>query len=103
MHCLIVGADNLGTFPCLIETVCPGAKVTHWDGRTKKSPPFPSDVTMVIVLTGFIRHQIMHHAKREAKKRGLRIVYLKRGKSEIVDLKEYLKIEMDGVFGELSL
>lgn len=82
MRCLIVGADNLGKTPEVLKKKYGVTKIIHWNGRRKKKPPLPK-VNLIIILTGFVNHSLVHHVKKEAKKYGLKIIFLKRGKSEL--------------------
>jgi len=82
MRCLIVGADNLGATKNYLNHKIGVTKIIHWDGRRKKIPSFPS-VELVIIITSFINHKFMYYVKGEAKKRNIKLIYLKRGKSEI--------------------
>lgn len=81
-RCLIVGADAIGRKENYLAVRFGADEVLHWDGRGKKFPPFLM-VNMVIVLTGFINHGMMQHVKKEAKKRSVQVVYLKRGIAEL--------------------
>lgn len=82
MRCLVVGADNLGTKAEYIRKKFGADDVLHWDGRSRKVFTLPL-VDLVIILTGFISHRVMRHVRKEAKKRGVRVVYLKRGIAEL--------------------
>ena len=82
MRCLVVGADNLGTKADYLNEKFSVKEVLHWNGRNKKKPSLPL-VDMIIVLTGFINHQMMHYIKKEAKKCGVKVLYVKRGVVEL--------------------
>ncbi|OPX89474.1 MAG: hypothetical protein A4E53_01551 [Pelotomaculum sp. PtaB.Bin104] len=82
MRCLVVGADSIGTKGTYLEKKFGVKEVLHWDGRNKKMPFLPA-VDLVVMLTGFINHLMMWHVKKEAKKRGIKVLYLKRGVSEL--------------------
>jgi len=82
MRCLVVGADNLGTKAGYLREKFGVKEVLHWDGRSRKMPVLPL-VDLVIVLTGFVNHLTMRYVKTEAKKRGVKIMYLKRGIAEL--------------------
>lgn len=82
MRCLVVGADRLGTTEEFLRENLSVTKMLHWDGREKKLPPFP-DVDVTIIYTGFISHKLMQYAKREAKKRNVKTIFIRRGKAEI--------------------
>ncbi|HOV78814.1 MAG TPA: DUF2325 domain-containing protein [Bacillota bacterium] len=82
MRCLVVGADNLGTKADYLKKKFGAEEVLHWDGRSKKVFALPM-VDLVIILTGFISHKAMHYVKKEAKRRGVKVLYLKRGITEL--------------------
>lgn len=83
MRCLVVGADRLGTKEEFFAASFGITDILHWDGRKKKPARMPQ-VDVVYVLTGFVNHQLAGWVKREAKKRGIKVVYLKRGISELM-------------------
>lgn len=82
MRCLIVGADAIGCKENYLEEKFGVNEVLHWDGRKRKMPSLPL-VDMIIVLTGFIGHGVMRHVRKEAKKSGVKVLYLKRGVAEL--------------------
>jgi hypothetical protein len=83
MTVLAVGADRLGNIPKELEQHgC--KKLIHWDGRKIQNKSIPAKVDMVLIFHDFVSHRLMGSIKVEAKKRGLPIVYSKRG---TVDLK----------------
>lgn len=82
MRCIIVGADRLGKTPEYLAKKFGVTRFWHWNGRQRKLPSFPK-ADMVVILTGFVNHGLMFYVKTEAKKRNIKIVYLKRGKSEL--------------------
>jgi hypothetical protein len=82
VRCLVIGADHLGTKECYLREKFGATNIIHWDGRKKKNPPFPT-VEIAVVLTGFVGHSLMHYVKKEARKRGVKLFFLCRGKSEL--------------------
>ncbi|MCL6559185.1 MAG: DUF2325 domain-containing protein [Firmicutes bacterium] len=82
MRCLVVGADNLGAKASYLREKFGVKEVLHWDGRNRKMPKFPL-VDLVIVLTGFVNHPTMKHVRKEARKYGVKVLYLKRGIAEV--------------------
>lgn len=82
MRCLIVGADAIGCKKNYLLQRFGATEVMHWDGRSKKMPHIAL-VNMVIVLTGFIGHTQMQQVKKEAKKHGIKVLYLRRGIAEL--------------------
>lgn len=79
---LLVGADKIGTKEKYLIENYGATEFYHWDGRVKKHPHMPL-VKMVIVLTSFVNHDLMFYVKKEAKKIGAKVVYLKRGIAEL--------------------
>lgn len=82
MRCLIVGADAIGCKKGYLEKKFGVNEVLHWDGRNRKMPSMPL-VDMIIVITSFISHAMMQHVRKEAKKRDVKVLYLKRGMAEL--------------------
>lgn len=81
-QCLIVGADAIGRKKNYLSNKYGMEKVLHWDGRSRKIPSLKT-VDMIVVLTGFIGHAQMQQVKKEAKKRGIKVLYLNRGVAEL--------------------
>lgn len=78
-----MGADSLGALPRLKEKLGID-EVIHWDGRLRRPPKaLPKRVDTVVIFTGFISHTAMHAVKRMARMRDVRIMYLKRGLTEL--------------------
>lgn len=73
MTILIAGGDRLGAFPIWMATQ--GGKVLHWPGRKHCRQPIPGSVKLIVLLTSFINHSLGQRLKKEAAKKGLRIVY----------------------------
>ncbi|MDA8235917.1 DUF2325 domain-containing protein [Desulfotomaculum nigrificans] len=83
MTCLIVGADSIGSKEKDLRDMG-FREVIHWNGRTLREPKqLPSRIHLVVVITGFINHNYMHKVKKLAKKSGIRVIYIKRGLSEL--------------------
>ena len=81
-RCLIVGADAIGQKKNYISNKFGVEQVIHWDGRSRKIPSLKA-MDMIIVLTGFISHAQMLQVKKEAKKLGIKMLYLNRGVAEL--------------------
>ncbi|QGG46293.1 DUF2325 domain-containing protein [Heliorestis convoluta] len=79
--CLVVGADRLGAVERLLPPEYSREEYIHWDGRSRR--PSMSRVTKVVVLTGFINHNAVNYVKKEAKKRGISMIFLRRGISDL--------------------
>lgn len=79
MTVLIAGADRLGNIPR--ELYNEGAKkIIHWTGRRKSAwnKTIPKDIDKVIVYCDFINHNFMLNIKRQAKIKGIPVIYCKR-------------------------
>ncbi|OGR25906.1 MAG: hypothetical protein A2139_14180 [Desulfobacca sp. RBG_16_60_12] len=82
MNCLIVGADRLGSIPQALRKKGAG-EIYHWSGREELRRAIPSDVEMIIILHDYINHNLAARVKREAKERGLPVVYSRRSIGEL--------------------
>lgn len=81
---LIVGADNLGSVPKTLNKKLGVEKVIHWDGRRTRVPgSLPKGVSLVIVYTEFICHNMMKRVRKLAKKSKVPVIYLRRGLAEL--------------------
>ncbi|MFX4261162.1 DUF2325 domain-containing protein [Pelotomaculum propionicicum] len=80
---MLVGADRIGTKEQTIIKRFGMRSLTHWAGREKKFKTIPASVGLIIVLTQFVNHGLMYHVKKEAKKFNIRVIYLKRGITEL--------------------
>lgn len=74
--CLVVGADRLGTKPEALRDL--GYEVAHWSGRERPGK-LPRKTALVVVLTGFVSHAVMREARRQAREKGIPVVYVPRG------------------------
>ncbi|NHM28011.1 DUF2325 domain-containing protein [Desulfofundulus sp. TPOSR] len=84
MRCLVVGTDRLGAAPTILRQKFGVREVVHWDGRRKKLPEsLPKGTCLVVVYTGFVCHALMHRVRELARKAGVKVVWLKRGLSEL--------------------
>lgn len=72
MSILIAGGDR--TIPAWL-THCTEGEVIHWSGRGAFRQPIPESVKVVVILTSFINHGLAGRLKKEAGKKGLRLVY----------------------------
>ncbi|WP_242655871.1 DUF2325 domain-containing protein [Desulfofundulus australicus] len=88
MRCLIVGTDRLGAASAVLRQKFGVQEVVHWDGRRKKLPKnFPRDTGLVVVYTGFVNHALMYRVRELARKAGVKVIWLRRGLSEVGVLK----------------
>lgn len=69
MSILIAGGDRL---PDWLKRC---ADVYHWSGRGAHRDPIPESVTLVILRTDYLKHSLAYRLKREAARKGLRLVY----------------------------
>ena len=82
MSVLVLGGDNIEPIKQTLYSY--GAKeVLHWDGRNlkngrKKDKAIPSKVNIVLMLTNFLNHNAMKFYKKEAKRKGVQIIFAKR-------------------------
>lgn len=75
---LIVGGDRIQS----IRQVLANHGVTrtyHWSGRKVGDvrKVIPSDTQLIVLITDWVSHNILHHIKKSATKRGVRIIYSK--------------------------
>jgi hypothetical protein len=82
MRCLIVGADRVGKKKEYLYKKYGVSEVLHWNGRGKKLLPMP-DVDLVFVITDFAKHPLVLHAKKEARRINAKLVFVRRGISEL--------------------
>lgn len=80
-RCLVVGADHLGSLNKFKKLGV--GEVVHWSGRSKKPPSGSFSVDLVLVYTGFASHAAVRAAKELARERGIPLVFLSRGLSEL--------------------
>lgn len=82
---LIVGGDSIQS----IRQVLANLGVTrtyHWSGRKVGDvrKVIPSDTQLIVLITDWVSHNIQHHIKQSATKRGVRIIYSKNAASALV-------------------
>lgn len=85
MAVLVVGADRLGNICDKLHSEGID-EIIHWKGRCHscdKACAIPRNVEMVIVIYDFINHCFMEHIKKQAKKRGVPVIYSKRALSDL--------------------
>lgn len=84
MRCLVVGTDKLGAAPKVLKEKYSVEKIIHWDGRNKKIPKkLPDKISLVVIYTSFVNHNLMWVVKKLAKKRNIRILFVNRGLAEL--------------------
>lgn len=82
MKCLIVGTDRLGSAPKILKEKFGINEVIHWDGRKMPRNKL-GKLSLVLIYTGFINHATMQKVKKLAKQENIKIVYVRRGLSEL--------------------
>lgn len=80
-RCLVVGADRLGSLNKFKKLGV--GEVVHWSGRSRRLPSGSSNVDLVLVYTSFASHATVRAAKEFARERGIPLVFLSRGLSEL--------------------
>ncbi|AEG14393.1 Uncharacterized conserved protein UCP020408 [Desulfofundulus kuznetsovii DSM 6115] len=84
VRCLIVGTDRLGAAPAVLRQKFGVREVIHWDGRRKKLPEsLPKGTDLIVVYTNFVRHALMWRVKELARETGVKVIWLRRGLSEL--------------------
>lgn len=88
MTCLVVGNDKFGGEAVLRKRL--GVRnVLHWDGRSKpRSAGLPQRVGLVLMYTGYVSHGLMKVVRRQAKARGIRVLFVTRGLSDLANQME---------------
>ncbi|MFM1654592.1 DUF2325 domain-containing protein [Brevibacillus sp. B_LB10_24] len=81
---LIVGADHLGKISERFGSMG-FERVIHISGRKSQSiaEGFPEHVSVVLVLTDYVNHNLSKAVKQKAKERGVPIYFAKRSWSNI--------------------
>lgn len=81
---LVVGADHLGCIPRKLEAEG-FSNIIHWSGRHTncKNRTVPSNVDAIFLYWDFINHSLMNNIKRQAKERGIPVIYNRRKASMV--------------------
>lgn len=78
--CLIVGCDRVGAAEKVLKKQYGVAHVVHWTGRKARSPTcLPKGVSMVLVVTGYVNHGLVHRTRKLAESAGVQVKYVSRG------------------------
>jgi hypothetical protein len=75
---LLVGADHLGALPR--KLLDQGVKeIIHWNGRNRFDPgrEIPKGVDLIILNLNFVSHGLMLQVKKQAKARGIPMIFRK--------------------------
>jgi len=73
---LIVGGDQIQGIRQVLEVH--GIKhINHWSGRKVRdgNKVIPYDTELIVLVTDWISHKLMHKIKKAASRRSVRIVY----------------------------
>jgi len=79
MSILILGGDRIDPIREVLNSL--GVeKIIHWTERgekrrRQKSKKLPSNISMIVLLTNFINHNSMKYYKKEAKAKGIPLIY----------------------------
>lgn len=81
MEAVLVGADQLGRIPELLDRF--GIRIkTHISGRNashqRKLPSLPKEVDLVVLFTDFIGHNVMRHYRQLAQRSGVPVLACRR-------------------------
>jgi hypothetical protein len=93
---LIVGGDQIDG----IKQVLGNYGITHidhWSGRKvgDSKRAIPQDTQLIVLITDWISHTFTHNIKRNAAKRGVRIVYTPNGPTALRTRLERLHLDVD--------
>lgn len=93
---LIVGGDQIDG----IKQVLGHYGITHidhWSGRKvgDSKRAIPQDTKLIVLVTDWISHTFTHNIKRNAAKRGVRIVYTPNGPTALRSRLERLHLDVD--------
>ncbi len=77
---LVVGGDQIsGIKQALVNHGID--HINHWSGRKAgdSNKIIPQDTKIIVLITDWISHSITHKVKRNAMKRGIRVIYTPNG------------------------
>jgi hypothetical protein len=81
---LIVGGDQIDAIKQVI--VNHGiTEINHWSGRKAgdSNKVIPFDTKIIVMVTNWISHSITHKVKRDAMKRGIKVIYTPNGSAAL--------------------
>jgi hypothetical protein len=93
---LIVGGDQIDGIRQVLGSY--GIKhIDHWSGRKvgDSKRAIPQDTKLIVLVTDWISHTFTHNIKRNAAKRGVRIVYTPNGPTALRTRLERLHLDVD--------
>ncbi|MDZ4142599.1 MAG: DUF2325 domain-containing protein [Methylotenera sp.] len=77
---LIVGGDQIDGIRQVLSNHGVN-QINHWSGRKVGDSHriIPHDTTIIVLITNWISHSITHKIKRNAIKRGIKVIYTPNG------------------------
>ena len=81
---LIVGGDQIdGIKQVLVNHGI--TEINHWSGRKvgDSNKVIPQDTKFIVLITNWISHSITHKVKKNAMKRGIKVIYTPNGSAAL--------------------
>ena len=81
---LIVGGDQIDGIKQVLANY--GVEhINHWSGRKvgDSNKVIPEDTKIIVLITNWISHSITHKVKRNALKRGIKVIYTPNGSTAL--------------------
>ncbi|MGZ8258496.1 MAG: DUF2325 domain-containing protein [Methylotenera sp.] len=81
---LIVGGDQIDGIKQVLVNY--GVEhINHWSGRKAgdSNKVIPYDTEIIVLITNWISHSITHKVKRDAMKRGIKVIYTPNGSAAL--------------------
>ncbi|PKO47916.1 MAG: hypothetical protein CVU29_00610 [Betaproteobacteria bacterium HGW-Betaproteobacteria-22] len=77
---LIVGGDQIDGIKQVLTSFGVNT-INHWSGRKvgDSNRVIPHDTKIIVLITNWISHSITHKVKRNATKRGIKVIYTPNG------------------------
>ncbi len=81
---LIVGGDQIDGIKQVL-TNYGITKINHWSGRKvgDSNKVIPQDTKFIVLITNWISHSITHKVKKNAMKRGIKVIYTPNGSAAL--------------------
>ena len=92
---LIVGGDQIDAIKQVL--ISHGAEhINHWSGRKSgdSNKVIPQDTKMIVLITNWISHSITHKVKKNANKRGIKVIYTPNGSQALHNRLEKSRTEL---------
>lgn len=90
---LIVGGDQIDGIKQVLTNH--GVKhINHWSGRKAgdSNRVIPYDTRIIVLVTNWISHAITHKVKRNAMKRGIKVIYTPNGSTALSNRLDKLQL-----------